>query len=101
MKHWITFNEPHGLSIQGYDTGLQAPGRCSILGHIFCKRGQSSIEPYLVTHNILQAHATVYHKYRLHFKVTYVAHSISFYSRERWVFILYFICFDGLGQTAR
>ncbi|CAM8943485.1 unnamed protein product [Rhodiola kirilowii] len=26
VKYWITFNEPHGMSIQGYDTGIQAPG---------------------------------------------------------------------------
>ncbi|XP_057973089.1 putative beta-glucosidase 41 [Malania oleifera] len=68
VKHWITFNEPRGFSLQGYDTGVQAPGRCSILGHIFCKAGKSSTEPYLVAHNILLAHAAVYHNYQLHFK---------------------------------
>ncbi|XP_010267845.1 PREDICTED: putative beta-glucosidase 41 isoform X2 [Nelumbo nucifera] len=68
VKQWITFNEPHGFSLQGYDTGLQAPGRCSILGHLFCKKGKSSIEPYIVAHNILLSHATVFHTYQLHFK---------------------------------
>eukprot|EP01018_Ginkgo_biloba_P018282 Gb_25369 [translate_table: standard] len=28
VKNSITFNEPHGFSIEGYDMGLQAPGRC-------------------------------------------------------------------------
>ncbi|XP_042486653.1 putative beta-glucosidase 41 isoform X2 [Macadamia integrifolia] len=68
VKHWITFNEPHGFAIQGYDTGIQAPGRCSILGHLFCKMGKSSTEPYIVAHNILLSHAAAFHSYQLHFK---------------------------------
>ncbi|KAF3783406.1 putative beta-glucosidase 41 [Nymphaea thermarum] len=68
VKHWITFNEPHGFSISGYDTGIQAPGRCSILGHLFCKNGESSTEPYMVAHNILLSHAAAYHTYQQHFK---------------------------------
>ncbi|KAF8409445.1 hypothetical protein HHK36_005521 [Tetracentron sinense] len=70
VKYWITFNEPHGFSLQGYDTGLQAPGRCSILGHLFCKKGKSSTEPYMVAHNILLSHAAAFHTYQLHFKGT-------------------------------
>ncbi|XWS09888.1 hypothetical protein CRYUN_Cryun39dG0028400 [Craigia yunnanensis] len=68
VKHWITFNEPHGFSIQGYDTGIQAPGRCSILGGLLCKTGNSSTEPYIVAHNILLSHAAAYHSYRRNFK---------------------------------
>ncbi|KAL8144537.1 hypothetical protein V2J09_017569 [Rumex salicifolius] len=68
VKNWITFNEPHGFAIQGYDTGLQAPGRCSLLGHILCKKGQSSTEPYIVAHNILLSHAIVYRKYQQLYK---------------------------------
>ncbi|KAF3453556.1 hypothetical protein FNV43_RR03996 [Rhamnella rubrinervis] len=68
VKHWITFNEPHGFSLQGYNFGIQAPGRCSILGHLFCKKGHSSTEPYIVAHNILLSHAAAYHKYQTHFK---------------------------------
>ncbi|CAH8279666.1 unnamed protein product [Arabidopsis lyrata] len=68
VKYWITFNEPHGVSIQGYDTGIQAPGRCSLLGHWFCKEGKSSVEPYVVAHNILLSHAAAYHTYQRNFK---------------------------------
>ncbi|GMY31559.1 putative beta-glucosidase 41 isoform X2 [Fagus crenata] len=68
VKRWITFNEPRGFSIQGYDLGIQAPGRCSLLGRLFCKKGKSSTEPYIVAHNILLSHATAYHSYQLHFK---------------------------------
>ncbi|XP_052172713.1 beta-glucosidase 40 [Diospyros lotus] len=59
VKHWITFNEPHTFTIQGYDVGLQAPGRCSILLHLFCRAGNSATEPYIVAHNVLLSHATV------------------------------------------
>ncbi|KAK2984762.1 hypothetical protein RJ640_004587 [Escallonia rubra] len=68
VKHWITFNEPHGMAMQGYDLGIQAPGRCSILGHVVCKAGKSSVEPYIVAHNVLLSHATVYHSYQRNFK---------------------------------
>ncbi|XP_024966552.1 putative beta-glucosidase 41 isoform X5 [Cynara cardunculus var. scolymus] len=68
VKHWITFNEPHGFAIQGYDYGIQAPGRCSFLFHLLCKKGKSSHEPYIVAHNILLSHAAVYHGYQRHFK---------------------------------
>ncbi|KAL8127235.1 putative beta-glucosidase 41 isoform X1 [Apium graveolens] len=68
VKYWITFNEPHNAAMQGYDSGTQAPGRCSILGHLFCKAGKSSIEPYVVAHNILLSHAAAYHNYQKNFK---------------------------------
>ncbi|CAI9088630.1 OLC1v1023018C1 [Oldenlandia corymbosa var. corymbosa] len=68
VKHWITFNEPRGFAIQGYDLGVQAPGRCSIVGHLFCREGKSSDEPYVVAHNILLSHAAVYHRYHKNFK---------------------------------
>ncbi|CAM8987873.1 unnamed protein product [Rhodiola kirilowii] len=70
VKYWITFNEPHGMSIQGYDTGIQAPGRCSIVGHLLCKVGKSDTEPYIVAHNVLLAHAVVYCSYQKNFKKT-------------------------------
>ncbi|KAF3337062.1 Beta-glucosidase 25 [Carex littledalei] len=68
VKRWITINEPQGVSIEGYDTGLQAPGRCSILSHIFCREGNSSTEPYIVAHNLILSHANAFHIYKRHFK---------------------------------
>ncbi|KAJ0733783.1 putative beta-glucosidase [Helianthus annuus] len=68
VKNWITFNEPHGFAIQGYDYGIQAPGRCSFLFHLLCKKGKSDEEPYIVAHNILLSHAAVYHGYQKRFK---------------------------------
>ncbi|KAH9708069.1 Beta-glucosidase 40 [Citrus sinensis] len=68
VKHWITFNEPHTFTIQGYDVGLQAPGRCSILLHLFCRAGNSATEPYIVAHNALLTHAKVADIYRKKYK---------------------------------
>ncbi|PIA63027.1 hypothetical protein AQUCO_00200803v1 [Aquilegia coerulea] len=68
VKHWITFNEPHTFSVQGYDVGLQAPGRCSILLHLFCRAGNSATEPYIVAHNVLLSHATAVDIYRKKYK---------------------------------
>ncbi|KAG5522454.1 hypothetical protein RHGRI_034587 [Rhododendron griersonianum] len=51
VKHWITFNEPHTFTTQGYDVGLQAPGRCSVFLLLFCRAGNSRTEPYIAAHN--------------------------------------------------
>ncbi|KAF4396339.1 hypothetical protein G4B88_019139 [Cannabis sativa] len=63
VKHWITFNEPHIFSTQGYDLGLEAPGRCT-----FCKAGSSATEPYIVAHNLLLSHATAANIYTKNYK---------------------------------
>ncbi|KAM3324184.1 beta-glucosidase 40 [Capsicum chacoense] len=68
VKNWITINEPHTVAIQGFDVGLQAPGRCSILLRAFCRAGNSATEPYIVTHNLLLAHATVFDIYKKKYK---------------------------------
>nr|CAB3496685.1 unnamed protein product [Digitaria exilis] len=68
VKHWITINEPHTVAVQGYDAGLHAPGRCSVLLHLYCKSGNSGTEPYIVAHNFILAHATVADIYRRKYK---------------------------------
>lgn len=70
VKNWITINEPHTVAIQGFDVGLQAPGRCSILLRALCRAGNSATEPYIVTHNLLLAHATVVDIYKKKYKPT-------------------------------
>ncbi|KAK4493432.1 hypothetical protein RD792_011596 [Penstemon davidsonii] len=64
VKFWITFNEPLNIAVQGYDVGLQAPGRCSVLLGVLCQGGNSATEPYIVGHNILLSHATVVDTYK-------------------------------------
>ncbi|KAJ0492343.1 putative beta-glucosidase [Helianthus annuus] len=64
----MTFNEPHTLTVQGYDVGLQAPGRCSILLRLFCRGGNSASEPYIVGHNVLLSHAAAFDIYKRKYK---------------------------------
>nr|DAD35015.1 TPA_asm: hypothetical protein HUJ06_005655 [Nelumbo nucifera] len=65
---WITFNEPHTFAIQGYDVGIQAPGRCSIFLRLFCRAGNSATEPYIIGHHVLLSHATAFDIYRKKYK---------------------------------
>ncbi|XP_024020696.1 beta-glucosidase 12-like isoform X3 [Morus notabilis] len=68
VKNWITFNEPNIFASYGYDLGLHAPGRCSkYAGN--CMAGNSAIEPYVVLHHILLAHATAVKLYREKYQV--------------------------------
>ncbi|XP_047325995.1 beta-glucosidase 12-like [Impatiens glandulifera] len=65
VKHWITFNEPYVFTIGGYVNGSMAPGRCSPwLKELNCTDGDSALEPYLVVHHILLAHAAAVNLYR-------------------------------------
>ncbi|XVE90695.1 hypothetical protein DITRI_Ditri20bG0097600 [Diplodiscus trichospermus] len=58
VKHWITINEPLQTAVNGYDTGIFAPGRCE----------GSSAEPYLAAHHQILAHATAVSTYRSKYK---------------------------------
>eukprot|EP01018_Ginkgo_biloba_P033180 Gb_09557 [translate_table: standard] len=63
VKHWITLNEPLSYASLGYDTGKQAPGRCSSrFGN--CTAGNSATEPYIAGHNLLLAHAAAVEVYK-------------------------------------
>lgn len=64
VKHWTTFNEPWTYSTYGYGSGVFAPGRCSPHVSKSCGAGDSSREPYIVTHHILLAHAGAVGLYR-------------------------------------
>ncbi|XP_048426094.1 beta-glucosidase 12-like isoform X2 [Pyrus x bretschneideri] len=64
VKHWITLNEPRTVSNHGYAIGIHAPGRCSAWYNPNCTGGDSSTEPYTVTHNQLLAHATAVKLYK-------------------------------------
>ncbi|KAL5990798.1 Beta-glucosidase 42 [Asimina triloba] len=58
VKHWITLNEPLQTSVNGYCTGVFAPGR----------KENSLVEPYLAAHYQLLAHAAAVAVYREKFK---------------------------------
>ncbi|MFS7942696.1 putative beta-glucosidase [Helianthus anomalus] len=58
VKKWITINEPLQTAVNGYFTGVFAPGRCD----------HQSAEPYLAAHHQLLAHAEAVSIYRTKFK---------------------------------
>ncbi|KAI4333183.1 hypothetical protein L6164_018021 [Bauhinia variegata] len=70
VKHWITINEPLTFSMQGYASGIFAPGRCSRGLSMNCTAGDSSTEPYLVAHHQILAHASAVKVYRDKYQVS-------------------------------
>ncbi|XP_061468687.1 lactase/phlorizin hydrolase [Rhineura floridana] len=53
VKFWITLNEPYAIANLGYGYGVSAPG-------ISARPGRA---PYIVGHNLIKAHAEVWHLY--------------------------------------
>ncbi|XP_060113412.1 lactase/phlorizin hydrolase [Heteronotia binoei] len=53
VKFWITLNEPYAIANIGYGYGVSAPGISSRPGRA----------PYRVGHNLIKAHAEVWHLY--------------------------------------
>ncbi|CAN6468856.1 unnamed protein product [Victoria cruziana] len=67
VTYWGTMNEANIFAVGGYDIGGIAPGRCSApYGN--CTAGNSSVEPYIVVHHELLAHAAVSQLYREKYK---------------------------------
>ncbi|NWI80822.1 LPH hydrolase, partial [Dryoscopus gambensis] len=53
VKFWITLNEPYNTAYLGYGVGTAAPG-------VSVRPGRA---PYVVGHNLIRAHAEVWHLY--------------------------------------
>ncbi|KAF2293649.1 hypothetical protein GH714_003838 [Hevea brasiliensis] len=70
-KDWITLNEPLTVVVDGYATGIKAPGRCSEWLPVNCTGGDSSTEPYIAAHNQLLAHAAAVKVYRDKYQISY------------------------------
>ncbi|KAF8403882.1 hypothetical protein HHK36_011988 [Tetracentron sinense] len=64
VKHWITLNEPLSFCSGGYNLGTLSPGRCSKWVNANCSTGNSGIEPYVVAHHQLLAHAAAVKVYK-------------------------------------
>ncbi|KAF3773562.1 6-phospho-beta-galactosidase [Nymphaea thermarum] len=65
VTYWTTLNEPNMFALGGYDKGILPPQRCSSpYGYAECETGNSCTEPYIVTHNMLLAHAAVARLYK-------------------------------------
>ncbi|CAL4900331.1 unnamed protein product [Urochloa decumbens] len=70
VKHWTTMDEPNVISIAAYDNGAFPPCRCSAPFGINCTGGNSSVEPYIVGHNSILAHAAAVKLYREKYQAT-------------------------------
>lgn len=70
VKYWVTLNEPWSYSQNGYANGRMAPGRCSGWLNPNCTGGDSAIEPYIVTHYQLLAHAEAVNVYKTKYQET-------------------------------
>ncbi|KAF4390884.1 hypothetical protein F8388_005697 [Cannabis sativa] len=63
VKYWVTINEPNSFTMNAYNFGTFAPGRCSKhAGN--CTAGNSATEPYIAAHHLLLAHANGVKIYR-------------------------------------
>ena len=62
-----------GNSMKSYDEGVFAPGHCSVWVDRKCRLGDSSTEPYIVTHNQLLAHSAAYHLYKTKYTVSFIS----------------------------
>ncbi|XP_058083767.1 beta-glucosidase 22-like isoform X3 [Magnolia sinica] len=64
VAHWTTLNEPNAVAVVSYDMGFLPPQRCSYPFGFNCTVGNSSVEPYIVVHHALLAHASAATLYR-------------------------------------
>ncbi|KAF2315008.1 hypothetical protein GH714_037524 [Hevea brasiliensis] len=64
VLHWTTLNEPNVFLLYSYDVGMLPPYRCSSPFGLKCSQGNSTSEPYLVSHHLLLAHASAVRLYR-------------------------------------
>ena len=74
VRKWITFNEPQTFAWIGYGIGVHAPGRCSDYMGLPCREsgggGDTPTEPYIVSHNVILAHAKTYRLYEKKYRDT-------------------------------
>ncbi|KAL1808679.1 hypothetical protein ACET3Z_025669 [Daucus carota] len=84
VKYWTTFNEPSTYTLGGYVSGNFAPGRCSSWQNASCTGGDSGVEPYIVAHNQLLAHAAAVKLYRDNYQASHNG-KIGITLETRWM----------------
>ncbi|XP_041931529.1 beta-klotho [Alosa sapidissima] len=57
VKYWLTMHNPYLIAVQGYGTGVHAPGE-----------SHDPAATFIVGHNLIRAHAKVWHVYNTHFR---------------------------------
>ncbi|MEQ2168272.1 hypothetical protein GOODEAATRI_012665 [Goodea atripinnis] len=73
VKYWLTMHNPYLVAVQGYGTGMHAPGE---IGGLY-----SSLT---VAHNLIRAHAKAWQTYNTHFRPTQKG-KVSIVLGSHWV----------------
>nr|XP_015800536.2 beta-klotho [Nothobranchius furzeri] len=73
VKYWLTMHNPYLVAVQGYGTGVHAPGE---------KLGPSGF--LVVAHNLIRAHAKAWQTYNRHFRPTQKG-KVSIVLGSHWV----------------
>ncbi|KAL4947194.1 glycoside hydrolase superfamily [Aspergillus filifer] len=68
VKHWITLNEPWIISIVGYASGINAPGRSSVNPQ--STEGDTATEPWIVGKALIMSHARAAAAYNRDFRAS-------------------------------
>ncbi|KAF7668006.1 hypothetical protein LDENG_00036940 [Lucifuga dentata] len=73
VRYWLTMHNPYLVAVQGYGTGVHAPGEV----------GGPSVS-LIVAHNLIRAHAKAWHTYNTHFRPTQKG-KVSIVLGSHWV----------------
>ncbi|XP_035524645.1 beta-klotho [Morone saxatilis] len=73
VRYWLTMHNPYLVAVQGYGTGVHAPGEAG---------GPAS--SLIVAHNLIRAHAKAWHTYNTHFRPTQKG-KVSIVLGSHWV----------------
>ncbi|TDH07710.1 hypothetical protein EPR50_G00108310 [Perca flavescens] len=57
VRYWLTMNNPYLVAVQGYGTGVHAPGETG-----------GPAGSLIVAHNLIRAHAKAWHTYNTHYR---------------------------------
>uniref|UniRef100_A0A3Q4AHH9 Uncharacterized protein n=1 Tax=Mola mola TaxID=94237 RepID=A0A3Q4AHH9_MOLML len=73
VRYWITMHNPYLVAVQGYGTGVHAPGEAGGMAGSL-----------IVAHNLIKAHAKAWHIYNTHFRATQKG-KVSIVLGSHWV----------------
>nr|XP_046261423.1 beta-klotho [Scatophagus argus] len=73
VRYWLTMHNPYLVAVQGYGTGVHAPGETG-----------GPAGSLTVAHNLIKAHAKAWHIYNTHFRATQKG-QVSIVLGSHWV----------------
>ncbi|TMS17048.1 Beta-klotho [Larimichthys crocea] len=73
VRYWLTMHNPYLVAVQGYGTGVHAPGETG-----------GPAGSLIAAHNLIRAHAKAWHTYNSHFRATQKG-QVSIVLGSHWV----------------